>query len=380
MTKINDVEANLEQFKSETLAWQKETSNRFDRMQATIEKNKVESDQQFAEIMRMLKTLQPATTVVTDTTTPPSYHSATTIPPPHPTQSLISKQICLSPNNMTYFEEDEKEFENTRSVKEDKDEQGKEEKGVVNSFEVGTDEENNNFDIVLNSNDTWADAGLNHGSYLLLNRIVEDGWYFLVESGLSKEPLCRSNLEVHLQFHVDRLEIGSQVKTWDPGITGGGMWNQHLEDKDFVLIALCLFKKERVPLTERKTPGIDSQWPMRKTSPLFLLFFFAFGLFDCPTQYLKIEVIVSLGERRRSSPFDSGGLPPLRLMRTRFSRRERSCAESNLLRFFSVAEKRSLPPAFKNDEYEVREAAGTMDPLTPNRVAFPGLAGVACRS
>ena len=56
------------------------------------------------------------------------------------------------------------------------------------------------------------------------------------------------------------------------------------------------------------------------------------------------------------------------------------CVESNLLPFFSVAEKRSLPLAFENDEYEVREAAGTMDPLTPNRVAFPGLAGVACRS
>ncbi|KAK7389396.1 hypothetical protein VNO78_24396 [Psophocarpus tetragonolobus] len=37
-------------------------------------------------------------------------------------------------------------------------------------------------------------------------------------------------------------------------------------------------------------------------------------------------------------------------------------------------------PAFKNDEDEVRGAAGTMDPLTPNRVAFPGLAGLACRS
>lgn len=57
------------------------------------------------------------------------------------------------------------------------------------------------------------------------------------------------------------------------------------------------------------------------------------------------------------------------------------CAESNqLLIFLSVAEKRSLTPALKNDEYEVREAAGTMDPLTPNRVAFPGLAGLACRS
>lgn len=35
--------------------------------------------------------------------------------------------------------------------------------------------------------------------------------------------------------------------------------------------------------------------------------------------------IISLGERCGSSPFDSGGgVPPLRLMRTRFPRRERS--------------------------------------------------------
>ncbi|GKE27728.1 hypothetical protein Tco_1443112, partial [Tanacetum coccineum] len=46
----------------------------------------------------------------------------------------------------------------------------------------------------------------------------EDGLYFTDESGLNKKPLCRSNLNVHLQFHVDRLETGSQVKTWDPGI------------------------------------------------------------------------------------------------------------------------------------------------------------------
>ncbi|GKA71559.1 hypothetical protein Tco_0777698, partial [Tanacetum coccineum] len=191
MTKVTHVEANLEQYKIDQ-AKQRAL------LQATIEKNKVESNQQFAEIIRVLKTLQPATIVVTDTTTPPSYYSTTTIPPPQLTQSLISKQICLSPNNMTDFEEDEKEFENTRLVtKEDKDEQGKEEKGIVTSFEVGTDEENNNSGFVLNTvggivygkgNDTWADVGLKHGSYLLLNRIVEDGWYFLDESGLSKEP------------------------------------------------------------------------------------------------------------------------------------------------------------------------------------------------
>ncbi|GKB98568.1 hypothetical protein Tco_0984705 [Tanacetum coccineum] len=101
-----------------------------------------------------------------------------------------------------------------------KDEQGKEEKGVVNYFEVGTDEQDNSRSVLNDvggivygkGNDTWADAGLKHGSYLLLDVILEDGWYFL-ESGLSKEPLCRSNLNVYLQFHVDQLETGSQVKT-----------------------------------------------------------------------------------------------------------------------------------------------------------------------
>ncbi|KAL3503931.1 hypothetical protein ACH5RR_033772 [Cinchona calisaya] len=54
-------------------------------------------------------------------------------------------------------------------------------------------------------------------------------------------------------------------------------------------------------------------------------------------------------------------------------------AESGIL---SLEERKEIPspPAFKNDEYEVREAAGTMDHLTPNWVAFPGLVGVACRA
>ncbi|GJY80989.1 putative fruit bromelain [Tanacetum coccineum] len=158
-----------------------------------------------------------------------SSRPITTKVPTKPTECASSYGDfgCLSPNNMTDFEEDEKVFENTRSVtKEDKDEQGKEEKGVVNYFEVGTDEQDNSRSVLNDvggivygkGNDTWADAGLKHGSYLLLDVILEDGWYFLDESGLSKEPLCRSNLNVHLQFHVDRLETGSQVKTWDPGI------------------------------------------------------------------------------------------------------------------------------------------------------------------
>lgn len=124
---------------------------------------------------------------------------------------------------MTDFEEDENNLKiknhllrNTRMSKENK------RKGLQTFLKVGIVEENNSSSIVLNvvggivygkGNDTWADVGLKHGSYLLLDRIMEDGWYFLDESRLSKEPLCRSNFEVHLQFHVDRLETGSQVKT-----------------------------------------------------------------------------------------------------------------------------------------------------------------------
>ncbi|GJV14655.1 hypothetical protein Tco_1359978 [Tanacetum coccineum] len=63
MTKINDLEANLEQFKSETLAWQKETSNRFDQMQESIDNNKVDADRQFTELLQLLKALQPPTTL-----------------------------------------------------------------------------------------------------------------------------------------------------------------------------------------------------------------------------------------------------------------------------------------------------------------------------
>ncbi|GJU86686.1 hypothetical protein Tco_1294232 [Tanacetum coccineum] len=190
-----------------------------------------EEDQRHEERIRRYDELKNLLLSLIQKSSSPVQYSRpiTTKVPTKPTECAPSYGDfgCLSPNNMTDFKEDEKEFENTRSVaREDKDEQGKEEKGVVNFFEVGTDEENNS-DIMFSDvggivygkgNDTWVDAGLKHGSYFLLDRIREDGWYFHDESRLSKEPLCRSNLEVHLQFHVDRLETGSQVKTWDPRI------------------------------------------------------------------------------------------------------------------------------------------------------------------
>nr|GEU44557.1 hypothetical protein [Tanacetum cinerariifolium] len=47
---IIDVEASLEQFKSVSLAYQEETSNHFERMQESIDKNKADVDKQFAEL------------------------------------------------------------------------------------------------------------------------------------------------------------------------------------------------------------------------------------------------------------------------------------------------------------------------------------------
>ncbi|GKA40059.1 hypothetical protein Tco_0732652 [Tanacetum coccineum] len=57
---------------------------------------------------------------------------------PHIALLPLHPMFELNPTRLLHGK-DEKEFENTRSVKEGKDEQGKEDKGVVNSFEVGTD-------------------------------------------------------------------------------------------------------------------------------------------------------------------------------------------------------------------------------------------------
>jgi hypothetical protein len=99
------------------------------------------------------------------------------------------------------------------------------------------------------------------------------------------------------------------------------------------------------------------------------------------------RVLHALGHAVPLHAFVSGRACPFpclchgpRLLR-RAARIVRLCrVKSAPLIFFSVVEKRSLTLSLANDEYEVQEAAGTMDPLTTNRVTFPGLAGVACRS
>ncbi|GKG30615.1 hypothetical protein Tco_0423103, partial [Tanacetum coccineum] len=69
MSKVTDLEANLEQFKIEQVAINSEAAKQRALLQATIEKNKVEVDRQFAEITNALKALQPPTTLPEDTTT-----------------------------------------------------------------------------------------------------------------------------------------------------------------------------------------------------------------------------------------------------------------------------------------------------------------------
>ncbi|GJX79952.1 hypothetical protein Tco_0328101 [Tanacetum coccineum] len=59
MTKVTDLEANLEQFKIVQAAINSEAAKQRALLQATIEKNKVEGDRQFVEIMNALKSLQP---------------------------------------------------------------------------------------------------------------------------------------------------------------------------------------------------------------------------------------------------------------------------------------------------------------------------------
>ncbi|GKB55621.1 hypothetical protein Tco_0911807 [Tanacetum coccineum] len=61
--KIDQLEANLERFKIDQAAINSEAAKQWAFLQATIEKNKVEADRQFAEIMNALKALQPPTTL-----------------------------------------------------------------------------------------------------------------------------------------------------------------------------------------------------------------------------------------------------------------------------------------------------------------------------
>ncbi|GKB20558.1 putative mitochondrial protein, partial [Tanacetum coccineum] len=101
MTKVTDVEANLEQHKIDQAAINSEAAAQRALLQETIEKNKVEADRQFAELMNAIKTQQPSTTAPPVTLPPPTRPMPTPIysnsggftqpliyqQPQHPTQT-----------------------------------------------------------------------------------------------------------------------------------------------------------------------------------------------------------------------------------------------------------------------------------------------------
>ncbi|GJR61324.1 hypothetical protein Tco_0998443 [Tanacetum coccineum] len=106
-------------------------------------------------------------------------------------------------------------FENTTSDLK-KDEQGKKKKKEVIIFsEVGANKDNNPNGMFNDGGEVGYNKA--NGTWVPALRI-KDGWYLFDGPGLSKESHSKSNLDVHLQFHLDRQDIGSQVKTWDPGI------------------------------------------------------------------------------------------------------------------------------------------------------------------
>ncbi|GJW03450.1 ty3-gypsy retrotransposon protein [Tanacetum coccineum] len=100
MTKISEVEANLEQFKSETLASQEETRNLCGQMRESMDRNKEEADKQFAEIMQQFKAMRPAPLSIDmpASITPPATHPATPPPPlPHHTAAAATPHHTTQP-------------------------------------------------------------------------------------------------------------------------------------------------------------------------------------------------------------------------------------------------------------------------------------------
>ncbi|GKE24460.1 hypothetical protein Tco_1435972 [Tanacetum coccineum] len=222
MTKINDVEANLEQFKSETLAWQKETSNRFDRMQESIDKNKADADKQFAELLQLLKALQPSTT-------------------------LPATILCFEENSGQCFSSDEVEKEELILMSMDKgDVTGpilavKEDLGQKLIDDLDEPLMVLESDGMINKNEFAVVAPVVAVAPIVVAPIavapvapvvvtpVEPSFIPLGRKIKQNQAEQKLGCEICLQERVP-----AQRRTWDPGLTHGDILKQHLEDKVFL--------------------------------------------------------------------------------------------------------------------------------------------------
>ncbi|GJY83592.1 hypothetical protein Tco_0496968 [Tanacetum coccineum] len=173
MTKVTDLEANLEQFKIEQAAIKSEAAKQLALLQATIDRNKVEADRQFAEIMNAFKALQPPTTL---------------------------------PAIIPRFEENSGQQDLGQKLIDDLDEPllVLESCGMKNMYE---------FAVVL----IKQNQAEHHKMFI---------WYIILKLGYE---ICLGHLLTNVRLKQE--PVPTQRRTWDPGITHGDYLKQHLEDK-----------------------------------------------------------------------------------------------------------------------------------------------------
>ncbi|GKD96186.1 hypothetical protein Tco_1380083, partial [Tanacetum coccineum] len=227
MTKISDVEANLEQFKSETLASQEETRNLFNQMRESIDRNKVEADRQFAEIMNALKSLQPTTTLPEDTTT-----------------MIDTEKSGEDSGNLEEFmvASDVEEAAITTPIMVVAEELGRKLIYDFGEADLMLGSEGESIESVscdppagnksVQKENIKSGITCEENCYQPYRRVVEQshnmfGWHAMRLK--RRRGIYLGHLETIFWF-----KQGSKRRIWDPGITGGDMLKQHLEDKVFL--------------------------------------------------------------------------------------------------------------------------------------------------
>ncbi|GJS37930.1 hypothetical protein Tco_0536312 [Tanacetum coccineum] len=275
MTKVTDLEANLEQFKIEQAAINSDAAKQLALLQATIEKNKVEANQQFAEIMNALKALQPPTTLPEDTTT-----------------MIDTKKSGEDSGNLEEFmvASDVEEAAITTPIMVVAEELGRkliydfgealpeDTTTMIDTEKSGEDSEGESIESVscdppIESVSCDPPAGnksvqkeniksgitCEENCYQPYRRVVEQshnmfGWHAMRLK--RRRGIYLGHLETIFWF-----KQGSKRRVWDPGITGGDMLKQHLEDKlalPFEVPTLGVVAYGVVAWTQRGVPTVTN--------------------------------------------------------------------------------------------------------------------------
>ncbi|GJS43943.1 hypothetical protein Tco_0568986 [Tanacetum coccineum] len=227
MTKVTDLEANLEQFKIEQAAINSEAAKQRALLQATIEKNKVEADRQFAEIMNALKALQPPTTLPEDTTT-----------------MIDTEKSGEDCGNMEEFmvASDVEEAAITTPIMVVAEELGQKLIYDFGEADLMLGSEGKSIERVscdppagnksVEKENIKSGITCEENCYQPYRRVVEQshnmfGWHAMRLK--RRRGIYLGHLETIFWF-----KQGSKRRVWDPGITGGDMLKQHLEDNVFL--------------------------------------------------------------------------------------------------------------------------------------------------